>query len=141
MKPVENHFVKVSFASPAVVLDFLSFLYRLAFIDEWEDCQWLMNGFYRVDLFSVAAHTSAWLKLFDRMQHLNPIYFNNRIGLLVFAVFMQVRKFDKSFEAIDKMPDFVSINDPVLIKKGLFEIAMDTITDVERAASPFAVDK
>lgn len=133
--------IKVSLAAPAAVLDFLSFLYRVTFINEWQDNKGLLDGFYRVGMFSIAAPVSSWEKLFLAMKRLDPIYFHDRIGLLVFATFLQVRKFDQTFENIQDMPDFVNLNDPVLLKRGLFEIEMANITNVEKSGTSFSIEK
>ena len=138
---VDTRYIKVSFAAPAVVLDFLSFIYRITFIDEWQKNYGTMDGFYRVDMFSIAAPVTSWANLFNHMKQLDPVYFHDRIGLLAFSVFMQIRKFDKVLESIEDMPDFVNINDPVLLKKGLFEIEMTKITNVEKSPIIFFVDK
>ena len=137
---MEEKYIRVSFAAPAVVLNFLSFLYRITFIDEWQKNKGLMNNFYRSGTFSVAAPVSAWVDFFNTMKGLNPVYFHDRIGLLVFAVYLQISKFDDAFDAIKDMPDFVSTDDPILIKKGLFEIEMTNITNIEKSTTPFDVD-
>lgn len=132
--------IKVSFAAPAAVLDFLSFVYRITFIDEWTNNKRLMDGFYRAGMFSISAPVESWKKLFFAMKRLDPIYFHDRVGLLVFATFLQVRKFDRTLD-IQDMPDFVNINDPVLIKRGLFEIEMMNITNVEKSNIEFSIEK
>ena len=137
---MEDKYIKVSFAAPAVVLNFLSFLYRITFIDEWQKNKGLMTGFFRAGTFSVAAPVSSWVALFNTVKSLNPIYFHDRIGLLVFAVYLQIRKFDDAFDTIKDMPDFVSTDDPILIKKGLFEIEITNITNIEKSSTPFNVD-
>ena len=137
---MEEKYIRVSFAAPAVVLNFLSFLYRITFIDEWQKNKGLMNNFYRSGTFSVAAPVSAWVAFFNTVKGLNPVYFHDRIGLLVFAVYLQISKFDDAFDTIKDMPDFVSTDDPILIKKGLFEIEMTNITNIEKSTTPFDVD-
>ena len=137
---MEEKYIKISFAAPAVVLNFLSFLYRITFIDEWQKNKGLMNNFYRSGTFSVTAPVSTWVAFFNTVKGLNPVYFHDRIGLLVFAVYLQIRKFDEAFDTIKDMPDFVSMDDPILIKKGLFEIEMTNITNIEKSTTPFDVD-
>lgn len=136
----DKKYIKVSFVAPAVVLDFLSFLYRIAFINEWKENPGLMDGFYRTSMFSIAAPVESWKQLFVCISTLDPSYFHDRIGLLVFAVFLQTREFDSSFIEIDNMPDFVNDNDPVLIKKGMFELEMGKITNVEEQALKFDIE-
>ena len=135
-----GNYIKVSFAAPATVLDFLSFLYRITFINEWVTNRLTMDGFYRVDMFSVAAPVGSWEVLFQRMKRLDPVYFNDRIGLLVFAVFLQVRKFDPVLEGIEGVPDFVNENDPILIKRGLFEVESGKIISVEKSEVVFLTE-
>ena len=137
---MEEKYIRVSFAAPAVVLNFLSFLYRITFIDEWQKNKGLMNNFYRSGTFSITAPVSAWVAFFNTVKGLNPVYFHDRIGLLVFAVYLQISKFDDAFDTIKDMPDFVSTDDPILIKKGLFEIEMTNITNIEKSTTPFDVD-
>lgn len=134
-------YIQVSFAAPAAVLDFLSFIYRLAFIDEWKSASGIIGGFYRTSMFSIAAPVNSWVELFKVMRDLDSTYFSNRVGLLAFAVFVQIRTYDSEFEQFENMPDFASIDDPVLIKKGLFVYEMDNITFVEKSNQKFTVEK
>lgn len=137
---MDDH-IQVSFAAPAVVLDFLSFIYRLSFIDEWKTATNTMDGFYRTGMFTVAAPVGSWVRLFKAMKTLDSSYFSNRVGLLAFAVFVQFRPFAPEFEQFSDMPDFASMDDPVLIKKGLFAYEMDKITFIEKSHTSFAIEK
>lgn len=142
---MEEKHLCVSFASPALVLDILSFVYRISFVDHWKTYPNLMNGFYRTSDFSIAAKISSWKALFSAMSKLGNEVYMNRNALLAFAVYVQVRNMESGFSSI-QMPDFASgegatSDIAAMMSTGIFESCMGSITFTELSENPFNIEK
>ncbi len=136
---MDNVYLKVSLAAPALVLDFSAFIFKQAFINDWEHNKGLMDGWYRSGMFSISAPLNGWCKLFTAMSKMDSATYHDRVAILALSIYTQMRNYDSAISAID-MPDFINEDDPVLLKKGLFEIEMMNITNIEKSQSPFKVE-
>ena len=139
-----DKYLKISFIAPALVLDFLSFVYRITYVDHWKTQPNLMDGFYRTDDFSIAARVSSWESLFFAMTKLSNEIYMNRNALLAFAVYVQTRNLDPKFSEIN-MPDFISGENATSdiaasMSIGIFESCMDAISTTEISNKPFKID-
>ena len=127
-------FYSVSFASPAVANDFLSYMFREQFIlanplakDKGIGC--LIDGFERVSPFEVKAPERKWKNLFQYFKNVTPSAVNHRTGMLIFCVYMNMRNF-KSMKGFEY--DFDPFADDVVLeRRKLFEACMDDIVNVE----------
>ena len=140
---MESKHLQISFAAPPLVLDFLSFVYRITFVDNWKSHPNLINGFYRTSEFSIAAPLDSWIRLFTAMRDLDRGIYVNRCALLAFAIYLQSRNLHKDLH-IDNMPDFVSGEDvpisiSLVMSTGLFEQCMQDVTFSEISDSKFDI--
>lgn len=123
--------VSISFVAPAVLLDFLAFLYRLSFVDGKYDPSFVppIWDWKRISEFEVATHLFHLRNLFKSLDELDEHYFHTRQGMLVFSVYVSLRNHPAIEDIVLK--DRVSENDPVLEKRKLFEACMNDITDIQ----------
>ena len=136
---MDNVYLKVSLAAPALVLDFSAFVFKKTFISDWEHNKGLMDGWYRSGTFSISAPLSGWCKLFTEMSKMDSAAYHDRIAILALSIYTQMRNYDPAISAIN-MPDFIGEDDPVLLKRGLFEIEMLNITNIEKSQTPFKIE-
>ena len=123
-------FYSVSFASPAVANDFLSYIFREQFVlanPEAKKEKGLIGGFERVSPFEVKAPEENWKRLFRYFKNVTPNAVNHRNGMLIFCIYMNIRNFKtmKNFE-FDFDP---FVDDVVLEIRRLFEACMGDIID------------
>lgn len=129
--PEKDNFYSVQFAGPGVANDFLVYIFREQFLVASEQAKengGLINGFVRVNLMKVEAPADQWKRLFKYFQDVTPEAVNHRAGMLVFAIYMNMRNF-KSMAGFDFSLDPFE-NDIVLEKRRLFEACMDDIFEV-----------
>jgi len=120
--------ITITFATPAVLLDFTSFLYRVSFLSDYKLNSDLIRHFERTGTFTVSAGVRSWSRLFMYLETLDESYFNNRYGMLIFSIYVSLRN----------LPEFAFLqitdrleNDPFFEKKKLFESCMNGITNFE----------
>lgn len=140
-----ENYLQVSFASPALVLDLLTFIFRLSFIDHWNKYPNRMEGFYRTSDFSITAPVCSWTDLFTAMAELPNEVYMNRNALLAFAVYVQSRNLDKRLD-VPSMPDFVageqaSSDIAASMSVAIFEACMADITAVNVSNKPFEIER
>ena len=120
---------RVSFAAPGPLQNFLAFLYASSFITHYNECPNLLTGFRRVNPWDLEAPVSAWKALFEFLDTLESSEFMNRTTMLAYAVYVHLKSIEE-FKSIE-LKDRVMEDDPVLVKRGLFEVNFTDITGVE----------
>lgn len=91
--------IKVTFAAKAVLIDFMSLIYREAFIDSYREVPTLMDGWHRVvynsdSLFvtyEVEAPIESWHALFAFLSKKQASYFMSKPAMLVYSCYNRVK--------------------------------------------------
>lgn len=121
--------IRVSFAAPGPLQNFLAFLYASQFITHYEQCVDLLTGVRRTSPWDLEAPISKWIEIFKFLDTLESSEFMNRPTMLAYAVYVHMRGIDGINQL--QLKDRVAEDDPVLVKRGLFEVNFMDINLVE----------
>lgn len=117
-----------SFEAPQVVNEFILFLVRKTFVDDYMregkltglD---LVSGFKRTGVFSIEAPVEKWKKLFLYLDQMEDFEFSTRSGMIIFSLYVNVKNMDEFSDLVIKDRSPLE-DDPILEKKRLFEACM-----------------
>lgn len=130
-------FYQAQFVSPAVANDCLAYIFREQFYvanEKAKELGGLIADFERISPFAVKAPAVRWRRLFNYFQTETPNAVDHRQGMLIFALYMNMRNFKTMVNFEFDLDPFK--NDIVLERKRLFEACMNDIFDVSEFVNP-----
>lgn len=120
--------IKVSFAAPGPLQNFLAFLYASQFITHYDKQVELLHGFRRTSPWDLEAPILSWITVFKFLDTLDSSEFMNRTTMLAYAAYVHMKSIPE-ISALN-LKDRVMEDDPVLVKRGLFEVNFADISEV-----------